>query len=345
MIGSSGLLGRLPIGVVENAVMQTDSEPPLDLETKFRMVQDAGVFDYLEIDPPSNRLAEYQALSAKYAVPIRACGYSYQVGRDEALLERHLRVAALLGSRVLNVQMLRHHARGHVASNEEIADAYAHVADVGAAIGCLPCVEVHVDMWSEDFKRVEQVADLVEAGGRPFRLTLDPSHVVFKIDNAEEQMILGLRRELEERSLVIDPNEPGNVMSRWIGRNLVWHAHARSAAPNNPKNIKAYHPDGRVGRGIQYPFVEPREGQYHAPWHATALEAWKTAMRMLLRHHAADEASPLGQLSVEFIPFPDYGSGVGYSIFENSVACSLWLRGEIAASLTEASKTARAEVQ
>jgi hypothetical protein len=323
---------HLPIGIAENSVLHTDARPPFDLETKFRMVRDAGIFDYLDIDPPAEQLSLYRDLSAKYDLPIRACGYIYQVGRDEAMLEDHLRIAAALGSKVLNVQLLRHHADGHVASNEEVAQMYAHVADLGETLGCLPCFEVHVDMWSEDFDRVEQVADFVEAGGRAFRLTLDPSHLVFKIDNAEEGEVLGLRHKLDSGSLVIDPSKHNNVMRRWIDRNFVWNAHARSAVPNNPRNIMARHPDGRIGRGIQYPFVEPATGHYHAPWSASALEPWKTAMRMLLAHHAADDTSPLGQISVEFIPFPDYGAGGGYSIFENAIACGNWLRDEVSAA-------------
>ena len=31
--------------------------------------------------------------------------------------------------------------------------------------------------------------------------------------------------------------------------------HARSVIPNNPKNIGGKHPDGSVGRGVQYPFI------------------------------------------------------------------------------------------
>ena len=321
---------ELPIGIAENAIMHTDSQAPFDLETKFDMVRNAGIFDYLDIDPPTTQLKTYRDLSAKYELPIRACGYIYKAGRDEGLLEEHLQIAASLGSKVLNVQMLRHHELGHIASNEEIAQAYARAADIGEKLGCVPVFEVHVDMWSEDFRRVEQVANLVEAGGRPFRLTLDPSHLIFKIDNAQEEKVLNLRQDLDDGSVVLDPSKPNNVMGRWINRNLVWHAHARSAVPNNPKNINAHHPDGRVGRGIQYPFIKPEEGQYHAPWRDSALDPWKDSMRLLLSHHADDPASPLGQISVEFIPFADYGGGGKYSIFENAVACGHWLRDEIA---------------
>ena len=33
-------------------------------------------------------------------------------------------------------------------------------------------------------------------------------------------------------------------------------------------------------------------------------------------------------LSTEFIPYPDYGGGAKYSIFEHSVACATWIREE-----------------
>ncbi|WP_375388642.1 sugar phosphate isomerase/epimerase family protein [uncultured Amnibacterium sp.] len=318
----------LPIGVSENALMHNDADAPWDLETRFRTARDAGVFDYLDIDPPASNAHEYRALSVAYGLPIRACGVILQVGRDEAVLERQLETSVGVGAEVFNVQLLRHHRDGHVATNQEVADFVALATDAGERLGCLPCFEVHVDMWSEDFARVEQVADLVEAGGRPFRMTLDPSHIVFKMDNAEELEVLDLGRQVASGAVVLDPAEPGSVMQRWIGRGLVWHAHARSAVPNNPKNIRAHHPDGSVGRGIQYPFVEPRPGEYHAEWRADRLDPWKRAMRDLLAY-SGREYSHLRQISIEFIPFPDYGSGGRYSIFDNAVACARWLRDEM----------------
>ncbi len=87
------------------------------------------------------------------------------------------------------------------------------------------------------------------------------------------------------------------------------------------------HPDGSVGRGIQYPFRRPDPGTYHADWDEAALEPWKLVVRRLLAWHAAHPSSPLGQMSMEFIPFPDYGAGGRYSIFDNAVACASWVRG------------------
>jgi hypothetical protein len=181
-------------------------------------------------------------------------------------------------------------------------------------------------MWSEHYGRVSQVAKLVEARGVPFRMTLDHSHVIFKMDNPTEQEVLDMRPDVESGAVVLDPYRSGNVCDEWIAKGYVWHCHARAAVPNNPKNIWGRHPDGRVGRGIQYPFIEPAPGEYHSDWDEARLEPWKEVVRHLLAHHAAHDDSPLGQISTEFIPGPDYGMGNKYSIFEHSVACARWIK-------------------
>jgi hypothetical protein len=58
------------------------------------------------------------------------------------------------------------------------------------------------------------------------------------------------------------------------------------------------------------------------------LEPWKEVVRQLLKHHATDSASELATITTEFIPWPDYGAGAKYSLFEHSVACATWIREE-----------------
>ncbi|MDP6873868.1 MAG: hypothetical protein QF521_10095, partial [Alphaproteobacteria bacterium] len=140
--------------------------------------------------------------------------------------------------------------------------------------------------------------------------------------------VLDIRGDVEAGRLVLDPFKDGDVCSEWIGQNWVGHCHARAAIPNNPLNLDAHDEDGNPGRGIQYPFVEPKPGTYHAAWRAEALEPWKQVVRGLLAHHASDEASPLGQISTEFIPNLDYGQGCRYSLFEQAIACVEWMRAE-----------------
>ena len=317
---------ELQFGITESGVMHTDADAPFDLDTKFRMVKEAGVFDYIDKTPPAELESDYARCSEKYNLPIRGGGWFYTLGRDEELLKKNLMLGGRLGSEVHNTQVLAQHADGHLASNDEIAEFYLQAFEWGQQAGCAPTFEVHVNMWSEDFRRVSEVADLVEARGAPFRMTLDHSHVIFKIDNPKEQEVFDIRGDVETGALVLDPFEPASVCSEWIDRGFVCHAHARSAVPNNPINIWANHDDGSVGRGIQYPFIQPKTGEWHSDWSLARLEPWKQVVRQLMLYHADNDASNLGQISTEFIPHPDYGGGAKYSIFENSIACAHWLR-------------------
>lgn len=317
----------LKIGITEKGVCHTKGEDEFDLDTRFRMVSETSVYDYIDKTPPSQDLVDdYQRASDTYNLPIRAGGWFYVLGRDEALLENNLKIGAQLGSKVHNTQVMMHHADGHLITDQEVADFYLQACEWGEKTGCLPTFEVHVNMWSEHYGRISKVADLVEALGAKFRMTLDHSHVIFKMDNPEEQDILGMRADVESGAVVLDPYIAGNVCSEWIERGFVWHCHARAAIPNNPKNIWGKHEDGSIGRGIQYPFVQPQAGEYHSEWDERKLEPWKEVVRQLLNYHATNPDSPLGQISTEFIPAPDYGMGNKYSIFEHSVACASWIK-------------------
>lgn len=328
---------ELKFGITEGGVLHTDKDAPIDLDTRFRMVKEAGVFDYYDKTPVSfEDEGAYRAASEKYELPIRAGGWFYTLGRDEELLKNKLEMSARLGSSFHNTQIKTEHASGRPVTNEEVAQAYLRATEWGEACGCLPSFEVHINMWSEDFRRVEQVADIVERQGVPFRMTLDHSHVIFKIDNPKEQAIGDIGGDVGSGKLVLDPYQPNNICSRWIERGLVVHCHARAAVPNNPVNEWGRHPDGSFGRGVQYPFIEPEPGQYLAAWDEQKLEPWKEVMRQLMGYHLSQPDSPLGQISTEFIPNPDYGAGHGYSIFDNSVACARWLRSEWAQLLAAA---------
>jgi hypothetical protein len=166
----------------------------------------------------------------------------------------------------------------------------------------------------------------VEKRGALFNITLDHSHVIFKIDNPREQDVQGMRADIEAGRLQLDPFKPGDVSSLWTERNWVRHAHARAAVPANPINTWAKHPNGSYGRGIQYPFTRPKPGEWHSDWEEERLEPWKEVLRRLVRHHARYPGSRLGGITTEFIPGIDYGAGAKYSIFEQGVACATWLR-------------------
>jgi hypothetical protein len=313
------------IGITEAGIMHTDADAEFDLDTKFKMVKESGVYDYLDKTPALELESTYAKLSEKYDLPILAGGWFYMLGKDEALLKQNLELGARLGSKVHNTQVYWRHNDGHSVSNQEVADFYLQATEWGENCGCIPTFEVHILMWSEDFRRILEVADLVEKRGVPFRMTLDHSHVIFKIDNMDELAMFNLDDAITKGDLILDPSKPGNVCQQWIERDLIWHCHARSTIPNNPKNSRVNGTNGKPGRGVQYPFIEPEPGQYEASWRAEALDPWKSVVRSMLAHHRTGP-NHLGQISTEFIPSPDYGGGYGYSIWENSKACARWIK-------------------
>jgi hypothetical protein len=327
---------ELLFGIQTNGIRHTEADGMPDIDTRFAMVREAGVFDYVDKTPDPHEIEEFRAASKKYGLPVRGSGWFYTLGRDENLLANNLAIAGDLGSTVHNVQVLAHRVDGELASNEDVVDFYETAVELGDKHGVTPCLEVHVNMWSEDFRRVTPVGKLAEARGLPFRMTLDHSHVIFKMDNPREQQVFDITGDVASGKLVLDPFTDGDVCSEWIGHNWVGHCHARAAVPNNPQNTEATDDDGNPGRGIQYPFVEPAPGTWHADWSEQALAPWKEVVRNLLRHHAHTDDSPLGQISTEFIPNLDYGEGCRYSLFEQAIGCVEWMRTEWESAQAEA---------
>ena len=315
----------LKIGVSGLGVLHTDETVP-DADTKFRMVSESGVFDYIERVPQPEEVVGFLKARDKYGIPIASGGYFYMLGRDEELLKSNLKIAQQCGSDVHNIQVFTADAAGRQLSDDDVADAFVRFSDLAESRGLLACFENHINMWSEHPGRVENVARKVEQRGRQFSMTMDHSHVVMKIDNPAEQQIQNLAKDVASGAVILDPRSPGNVAKGWIEANRVVIAHARPAIPNNPPNVWAKHPDGSIGRGVQYPWIRPEPGQWHSDWSEDALEPWKQTVRDLLHHHATSPDSRLRYLTLEMIPPPDYGAGAKYSIFENNVVCAQWIR-------------------
>ena len=324
----------LKIGIANRGVIHHNTETDYSLEKFFAETAASGVFDYVDKTPPADEVDHYLSLADKYALPVSCGGWYYTLGRDEQFLLDNLDLGARLGSKMHNVQIMNHHLDGHPVSNQEVAEIYLKATEHGEQCNCLPCFEIHIDMWSEDFNRVFALADIVASHGVTFRMTMDHSHIIFKIDNEFEMDRFDLRAQLASKSLILDPYENGNIAARLIDKNFVWLMHARAAIPNNPKNHWAKHPDGSLGRGVQYPFIGPEPGAYHSPWDGSKLEPWKEIIRMMLRYHYQHKESPLAHISTEFIPSTDYGEGSTYSLLENSVACAQWIKAQMRTAQT-----------
>ena len=320
----------LKLGIASKAgVLHHYKDTPISLEDWFKEISQSKIFDYVDKTPPKDQFHIFKKLSEKYDLPLLSSGWFYLLGKEDDLILENLKMGAELGSKYHNVQIFTNHEDGHPLSDQEVADTYMKVAEYGEKIGFLPCFEIHINMWSEDFLRINSVAKIVKDQGYTFRMNLDHSHIIFKIDNPEEMAMFGLEEQLKENKIILDPFQEGNIAQHWIDEGYVWLMHARSAVPNNPKNIGGKHPDGSIGRGVQYPFIKPLEGQYHADWHEEKLEPWKEIVRNVIKNHYTNDNSSLECISTEFIPNTDYGEGSTYSLYDNASACAEWIRSEI----------------
>ena len=318
----------LKVGIANRGVLHYFGEETVSLEDWFKEVSSSNVFDYVDKTPAIEDIDNFKRLSKKYNLPVLCSGWFYRLGVDDNLILDNLKLGSELGSKYHNVQIFNEHADGHLITDQEIAETYLKVSEYGEEVGCLPCFEIHINMWSENFLRMNAVKDIVQSHNKIFRMTLDHSHVVFKMNNEQEMEYFDLRNQINSGKLILDPYQEGNISEKWINEGIVWLMHARSVIPNNPKNIKAKHPDGTFGRGVQYPFIKPNEGEYFEKWDGEKLEPWKEIVRKMINYHYSNN-SHLECISTEFIPATDYGEGSTYSLFNNAVACAEWIKDEI----------------
>ena len=330
-MGKSILLGCAGRGVQKSSPTNPVSLNELPVDTQFRMVVESGVFDFFDRLPLTEKVDDYIRAVEKYDFPVWGSAWTYRIGADAlTVLDHNLGNCARTGVRFHNMMVLTHHAQGHVVTDAELVDLYLRAYELGQRHGVEIGFEVHILMWSEDFRRVSPVARQVRARGIPFNFVMDYSHCIFKIANPEEQDISGIRADVAANKLVLDPFEAGNLADEWLGMNMVWWQQNRPAVPNGPKNRWATGEDGLPGRGVQYPFVRPRPGEWYDEWHAYLLEPTKEVVRKTLRYHLTHDDSPLQLMTVDYINLPDYGLGVGYNTFESSVAVARFIRSTLA---------------
>ncbi|PXW93981.1 hypothetical protein C7444_11614 [Sphaerotilus hippei] len=317
----------LQVGINIDGVLVHDGLATPQPATRFAWIRHSGAFDYIEknIDPGED-FAPYFDLVERHGVPIRVFGGIFCAGVDEPRMRWGLATGGRLGAPVFNMQLYARHADGHALGDEEVARFFLEAMEHGSRSGCLPSLEVHVDMWSESFRRVERVAERLARSNVRLRLTLDHSHLIFKIGHAAELALSGLADEPDGARALLAPDGAATFYRQWLQEGWVAHAHARSVAPGVSHNAAANRRRGLPGRAIQYPLIEPPPGSFHAGWQAERLQPWKDAVLDLLRCMRAQPQHAPQRISCEFIPFADYGGGARYSIWDNNLACARWLR-------------------
>jgi len=337
----SFLIGCNGRGAQASSIEHPISLQEASIDEQFRLVKASGVFDYFDRIPLRENFDEYQRAVEKYQLPIHSASWFYRLGEDDALILDNLKIAREIGADMHNIMIFTHHARGHVVTDQELIDCYLRCYDEGMKLGVEPSFELHVNMWSEDFRRVTPLALAIQDRGIPFNFTLDYSHVNFKIDNPEEQEISGIREDVQTGRLILDPFEDGNLCDEWLQLGIVRWLQVRSAAPNGPKNIWSRAEPGKpvagmpeldegeepiVGRGIMYPFTKPAPGEWHSPWSAYLLEPTKEVVRKTLRYHREDPQKRLKYITTEMINLPDYGHNAKFSLIDQNAAIAQFVR-------------------
>lgn len=322
------LIGCNGRGVQRSSLRSPVSLEELPIAEQFRLVRESGVFDYFDRIPLRSNIDEYRAAIEQYALPVHSASWFYRLGEqeDEALLLDNLRVCKEIGATCHNIMTFAQHKDGHVLTDHEIVDHYLRTYDAGMTLGVEPSFELHVNMWTEDFQRVEPVARAVQARGVPFNFTLDYSHVNFKINQPAELERSHVLEAVERGELILDPFEPGSLCEQWLSMNIVKWAQLRTVAPNQPANLWHKNDDGTFARGIQYPMIKPHPGEWHSSWNAYPIETSKEAIRRVLRYHITHPESPLRFITTEMINLPDYGLGAKYDLFEQNVEAARFIR-------------------
>jgi hypothetical protein len=337
-----------PIGCNGRGAQASSLEAPVSLaepsiDEQFRLVSESGAFDSFDRLPMPDQLDTYLRSIDRWKLPVLTASWFYALGQDEAMLAEKLEMAAQVGARQHNIMVYWHDGEGRPVTNAEVADFYLRAYDLGMSRDVEPTLELHVNMWSEDPRRVAQVAELVQRRGVPFNFTLDYSHVIFKMGNEDELRLCGLHDDVAAGRIELDPRQPESLVDQWLDMGIVRWLQVRSVAPNGPRNLWSRldpsqavaavpkfsifdYREGEPGRGILYPFVEPGSGEWHSPWDASALDCTKAVVRKVLAHHARSPESRLRAITTEMINLPDYAHNARFSLIGQNSAIARFVR-------------------
>lgn len=314
----------LAIGINIDGAIVHDGDEPLSIADQFTLL--GHHFDYVEKSlRPGEDLLPWLRASDKSGVPVRVLGGVFHPEDDIARARTIMAQAVGNACQIMNLQILPPSGSSAQAL-DQVGEFYMTLLEDGDKGRCLPTIEIHIDMWSERFSNINRLADWLIQRGAAIHLTLDHSHLLFRLGNAAQLRTAGLEGSSNGGWRELHPDSPAALYRRWLDNGWIAHAHARSVALNAPDNAWAERAPGVAGRGVQYPFRQPPADSWPQRWEAAALTPWKTALGQLIEWKRANPAAPLQKISCEFIPFPDYGGGTRYSLIEQNIACAAWLR-------------------
>jgi len=306
----------------------------LPVDEQFRLLHETGLWDGIDRIPvDDDQLKQYLKASDQYNLPVLSGSWTYVLGKDEETLKSNLVRAREVGSKFHNLMVWAKHADGHYVTDQEVADSYLHTYDLAKPHGITISYEGHVDMWSEDFRRVTKVAEMVRSRGIPFNFCMDYSHCIFKIENEVEHAVSQMRGD-KESIRKLDPFNDDSFADEWLKQNMVVWTQVRPAAPNGPLNWWAFETgpwDGlgydRPGRSIQYPFSNPKPGEWHTDeWHAHKLATTKELVRKVIDQYLEVDDSKMEIMTIDNINLAAYGTGWKYNMFADSCLVAKFVR-------------------
>ena len=62
---------NLEFGIQTNGIKHAHADPMPDIHTRFHMVKETGLFDYVDKTPAANEVEQFLLASKKYHLPIR----------------------------------------------------------------------------------------------------------------------------------------------------------------------------------------------------------------------------------------------------------------------------------
>ncbi|WP_333665609.1 hypothetical protein [Acinetobacter guillouiae] len=325
------LIGCNGRGVQDSGLNRPISLDEPSIAEQFRLVKAAQYFNFFDRMPLPDQVDLFKSLIEQYQLPVHTTSWLYEVGTDDARLKQNFELSKQVGATTHNMMVYAHNQDGKRLSDQDVIDYYLYAYDEGMKQGIEPSFELHVNMWSEDPRRITPVAQAVKARGIPFNFTLDYSHVIFKIGNEAELAVSNILEDVQQRKIILDPFEKGNMVEEWLEQDIIRWLQIRSVAPNGPRNIWAPHDpfetkallpkrpsfaveQGDPGRGILYPFTKPAPGEWHSDWYAHLLEPCKEVVRKVLANHKSNPNSRLRYITTEMITLPDYGLNAKFSL-------------------------------
>ncbi|SEL76455.1 TIM barrel protein [Acinetobacter sp. DSM 11652] len=327
-----------PLGCAGLGIQASSFEHPVSLEEpsimeKFDLLAESSVWDFIDHIPTHREMIDdYIKGSQKYNIPVYSGYGCYIWGEHEKIFKENIELSCAVGAKYHNIMLAAKDSKFNYLNDQQVADAYLYFYEYAQSKGITITFENHVDNWSEDYRRIEKVAALVNHQGIPFKMAMDYSHCIFKIENPIESYISFQHDQEAIRKL--DPFNCDSFADDWLNQNLVHWGQIRPAVPNGPLNTwsQEYSPwEGhglnRPGRGIQYPFRQPPKNACpHDEWHAYKLSCTQEVIRKMIDHYLDHEDTNIEIMTVDNINLWSYGLGWKYNMFADSCDIARYIR-------------------